>query len=1542
MEPLLQGAPLAIGAPAATAGQASRYWQRRLEGAGRPDLPRDFRSPTPDINDLTEAADFVRVSVEVSPPPEIEGIPLFFLVAFEVLLYRFSAGDETLVAARNAGRAGVSTALIAPWLPLRGRPDGELPFDEYLEARRREVGEDGGYCAVSPDVLEEVVGWMDVAFWAGQEGATLPETGRQWALALRVSRSSGSTGAERWQGTVLGARNTFEESTVRRLAHSWQTLLAGLAADPTVSLGRLPLLTATERSELWADGRPTERFAPGEPLHQRFAAQAGARPWAVALTWEGGQWTYQELESRANRLAHGLRLRGVERGTPVGLFVERGPGVVLGILAILKAAGGYVPIDPGYPAQRVRHILEDCAAPLVLTERALEERLPGDFWGAPLFLEDAPDHFADLPSSPPAVPLTSEDLAYVIYTSGSTGRPKGVPISHGRVGRLFAATDGVMDTGPDDVWSLFHSFAFDFSVWEIWGALLYGGRLVVVPYWVSRSPSETLGMLVREGVTVLNQTPSAFQALVGAVETAAQPPRLALRRVVFGGEALDLESLRPWFARFGDESPRLINMYGITETTVHVTVRPVLQEDLDRAAGSMIGRPMADLGVALLGPELEPVPGGAPGEICVRGAGLAQGYLRRPALTAQRFIPDPAAAEPGGRLYRSGDLARALRGGTGELQYLGRIDHQVKIRGFRLELGEIESALARHPAVAAAVVLLRQDVGPDPQLVAYLVLPPPTGAATGGGEGGSRLGHSAQAAVRTAGGLPSVMEWREFLGRSLPPYMIPAFFVPLKHFPLTVNGKIDRRRLPLPELRSEAAVDDPPTTELERALVEIWATHLGIPALGIHEEFFALGGHSLTATAVVAEVSRRWGVPFSHRDLYEHPTVAKSGRRIEAMEGEEAGLPPLTAGGWKEGVALPASLSQERLWFLERLQGESNICTCALTLKGAVEIPLLQASLEVLVQRHAALRTCFGVRDGVLQQIVHPQLPGGGAVPMPVVDLSGLASGAATPGSATLEIAPPGTARPGTAPPGTVASHTVASHTVASDTVASHTVASAARLLELRDRDRPFELERLPLLRATLVRMGAADHCLLLTLHHMIFDGWALQVVARDLGELYQRRRSASPVLLEPLEPPEFQYPDFALWQRRCLEEGALEEQLGFWRQRLRDRTRVVELPVDHPVDPEAVSQLERRALLLESELTARLRQCSREANSSLFMTLFALFQVFLQRYTEAEDGVVLTVTANRNQPGLEGLVGFVVNTLALPLSLGALGKEDTFRDLLGRVRRSTTEAFHHQEVPFEALLRELRLESTLLQSRGGAPVLFVLQNAPAPRWSVEGVHLTVREVEQGMRDGKLGLIFFVYEEGEHLSVEISYNADAFDETTIQRLLGQYERLCEAAVAAPEAPIRELSPLCTAERHQLLFEWGGAQRDLPANLPGDLLADLPADLAVGDVRLLDDDRNPVPIGAPGRLFHRPGSGDRWQLLPAAEKTYRYRGDGRLVAVPTALEKSQEKVAAVHSRERAASRRSRLNPAQRAQLAERLRQLKLSSHRSPAKPPRSES
>jgi amino acid adenylation domain-containing protein/non-ribosomal peptide synthase protein (TIGR01720 family) len=815
--------------------------------------------------------------------------------AWSLVLQRYTGQQSICFGATVAGRPtdirGIEqqVGLFINTLPVVSRPQPELIVSQWLQALQ----------AQNLSLREhEHSALADVQRWAGHAGEALFDTllvFENYPIAealeqgapqgLRFDNISSHEQTNYPLTLIVNAsdslslrfnhdRQQFSRDVIAVIAGQTLQLLSDLPKHAQRPLGELNIGDWSAALKDWNPARAS--FNIEHSIAQRIEAQVERSPHAVAVTFDGQTLTYAELNQSANRLAHQLIAHGVGPDVRVGLAVERSLEMVVGLLAILKAGGAYVPLDPAYPEDRLSFMIQDSGIELLLTQAALQHSLPIGDGVEVLLLEEADGarrtgfsreqactgaEFAssEIPPSRtlphnlrsnPEVNVNPANLAYVIYTSGSTGQPKGALLTHDNVLRLFQASEQPFQFGNDDVWTLFHSYAFDFSVWEIFGALLYGGKLVIVPHAVSRSPEDFHALLIEQGVTVLNQTPSAFKPLMTVA--CAAPQNLALRYVVFGGEALDVPSLKPWFDRFGDRSPQLINMYGITETTVHVTYRPITLNDVNNAVSSPIGAPLADLSWYLLDGALNPVPKGCTGELYVGGAGLARGYLNRPDLTATRFIPN-LFAEDGSRLYRTGDLARYRTDGS--IDYLGRSDHQVKIRGFRIELGEIEAQLLAQPQVRQAVVLAR-DTADGQQLVAYIVTDDETST-------------DQRDSIKAA------------LKESLPDYMVPAHLLFLKSLPLTANGKLDRNALPQPDASQLQGTYVAPQSELEQQIAAIWQDVLKLERVGLTDNFFELGGHSLLVIKVVSRLQLELGLQLTPQQLFQAPTLGAFANTLE-------------------------------------------------------------------------------------------------------------------------------------------------------------------------------------------------------------------------------------------------------------------------------------------------------------------------------------------------------------------------------------------------------------------------------------------------------------------------------------------------------------------------------------------------------------------------------------------------------------------------------------------------------------------------------------
>jgi amino acid adenylation domain-containing protein/non-ribosomal peptide synthase protein (TIGR01720 family) len=930
-------------------------WLRKVDhDASKPywrDLLSGFRAPTPliatreapaeDITENDRGSHEIRLSAALTTAlrerARATSVTLNTVLqgCWALLLHRYSGESDIVFGATRAcrrsacGGADDMVGLLINTLPMRVRIDPEAELEPWLRELRAQQVALRDY---EHTPLVKVQSWSDVprgtplfesivVFDNQSLDARLRGLGENWSRRRVEYRGQtnfpltvNAYGDPEMLIQIEYSRRRYNNDVVARMLGHFQNLLTGLADPSRMRLKDLSLLTEAERQR--AISNPRLSYPKGACLHERFAQQAARTPEAVALVCDEEELSYAELNCRANRLAHRLRALGVKPDQLVGLRIERTVEMVIGILGILKAGGAYLPLDPAYPKDRVAFMLEDSRVGVVVTQRTLAAELDGIAVGRVLLDEE----FTEADTNPEPV-TTADNLAYAIYTSGSTGKPKGALIAHYNVTRLFEATQAWYHFGPHDVWTLFHSYAFDFSVWELWGALLHGGRLVVVPYWVSRSPEAFRELVVRQRVSVLNQTPSAFRQLIAA-DLAQPKAEFALRYVIFGGEALDLQSLRPWFERYGDAHPLLVNMYGITETTVHVTYRPIRQADLESAPGSLIGIPIPDLQVYILDPYGEPAPIGVPGEIYVGGAGVARGYLNRPELSAQRFIADPFNSD-GARLYRSGDLARRLE--NGDIEYLGRIDQQVKIRGFRIELGEIEAGISRHPAVRAVAVMAREDLPGDKRLVAYVV------------------------AEQAPAGLADQL--RTLIRQSMPEYMLPAHFVLLDALPLTQNGKVDRKALPAPDTgrpaRRETLVA--PRTATEKTLAGIWGTVLGVEPIGIHDHFFELGGDSILSIQVIARC-RKAGLHLTPKDLFKRPTIAQLAETVSIAPVDATTSRPVLAG--------EVTLTPIQRWFLEQDDVGRDHWNQAFIfeLSPDTDIDRLEQAFHCVMRHHDALR----------------------------------------------------------------------------------------------------------------------------------------------------------------------------------------------------------------------------------------------------------------------------------------------------------------------------------------------------------------------------------------------------------------------------------------------------------------------------------------------------------------------------------------------------------------------------------------------------------
>ncbi|WP_260612499.1 non-ribosomal peptide synthetase [Serratia marcescens] len=1101
---------------------------------------------------------------------------------------------------RNWGRWAHLSARV---LPLQVSVDHTGNFQQALAALEQEYSQLRAHADYHPALLTRDADlrapqtWPTAVSIVSRRSAQGLQPEDEGVAAIMASGSRAvlqickADGAFRW---VYDAASVAGEQMLRATQHLLMLLNDAVrAGSHRRTVGELSLVSEEERAQLLQGLNHTvASHMPAACLHRLFEAQVRRTPEAIAVTYGDDSLTYVELNTQANRWAHRLVQLGVQPDSLVALCAGRGLPMLVGLLGILKAGGAYVPLDPAYSGERLQYILAD-SAPVLLLADELGRQALGDCEVPVLALEQPltgeSDDLQDVGVRP-------AHLAYVIYTSGSTGKPKGVMVEHRQVARLFSATNAWFNFSAADRWCLFHSSAFDFSVWEIWGAWLYGGQLFIVPQAIARSAPDFYHFVCRSGITVLNQTPSAFKAFIQA--QAHSEARQQLREIVFGGEMLKPSDLAPWFARPENRQTRLINMYGITETTVHVTYRPLSAQDT-AITTSPIGSRIPDLRLYLLGADGEPVPMGAIGELYVGGEGVARGYLNRPELTAERFLDDPFNRAPGARMYRTGDLARYLPGG--DIEYLGRNDQQVKIRGFRIECGEVEAQLSTDPRVRSVAVDAIDDGDGGKRLVAWVVPAPEAERAT------------------LATGL------RQHLQARLPDYMVPVAYVWLEALPLTGNGKLDKRALPVPQV--DAYVREayaPPQGEAENLLAAIWRELLGVERVGRYDHFFELGGHSLMAVRLANRVQQAgWQLPL--QALFASPVLHVLAQALEVAPAQEP-LPILPVA--RDGE-LPLSFAQQRLWFLTQLEGMSETyhIPLALRLHGRLDRQALQHSLDALYARHESLRSRFITRED------RPQVQ--------ILPANGLP----------------------------LAFHDLRRHPAQADTLCRQAATQ------------PFDLTQGPLVRAALIRLADEEHLFLLTCHHIVSDGWSTGILLRELGALYGAFRRGD---ADPLPLPTLQYPDYAAWQRRYLTPERLAAQAQYWRETLSGAPALLTLPTDRPRPTVQSFSGGEVPIAIDAELTQALRQFSRQHGGTLFMTVLAAWSLVLARMAGQQELVIGTPEANRGRLETESLVGFFVSTLALRIDLR---DDPDLPTLIARIRHAVLTAQENRDLPFEQVV---------------------------------------------------------------------------------------------------------------------------------------------------------------------------------------------------------------------------------------------------------------
>ncbi|HEX8393612.1 MAG TPA: amino acid adenylation domain-containing protein [Longimicrobium sp.] len=1434
-------------------------WLASFEGAQPTALPYDRpRGPLP-----THAAGFLTYALSEALTARVRelgrrrGTTPFMTVVAGLLatLHRVTGQDDLVLGISSAGRPFEgSDSLVAHCvevLPIRSRADAGTGTQRFLnqvrgwllDAYEHEVFTWGRLQekrsaprdpSAAPLIAVEINmepapgGEPGTPRFAGMEMEAVSLAGApftRWDIHIDTV----DTGGRLVMHTTFNA-DLLDPSTVERLLGQVERVLDQMAGGAEVPLGELDLLGSAERARLVDEWNRTEARYPADAcVHRLFEARAARTPAAVALVCEGEQLTCEALNARANRLAHRLRALGVGPDVPVALCFERGTAMIVALLGILKAGGAYVALDAALPAERLRFMLADSGAAVLVTRGGLAEALPAA--GIPVVCLDRDDALAGESPENPVGGAGAAHLAYLIYTSGSTGRPKGVAVEHRQLANyLFGLRDRLgLEDGAS--YATVSTLSADLGNTVVFSALAWGGPLHVLSEKRIFSGDEVAAYFAEHPVDCLKITPSHLSAL----QAGGDPRRVMPRRwLVLGGEASPLS----WVDELVRASPSVavFNHYGPTETTIGALTFRATPERPDTLSRTLVlGRPLPNYQVFVVDAAQRPVPVGVAGELLIGGAGVARGYLGRPELTAERFVASPFGE---GRLYRTGDRCRMLADGS--VEFLGRMDDQVKIRGFRVEPGVVAAVLCGHDGVSEAVVAVRQDAATgEPELVAYVV----------GGAGEAAL--------------------REHLRRALPEYMVPGAFVALPKLPLNANGKVDRAALPAPAAAAAAPERRlvPPRTPVEEVLAGIFCQVLGVDAVGVHDDFFELGGHSLKATRVGARARSILGVPLKPRDLFEGATVAKLAARVEAIRAAAAGVapPPALPGPGEDEAAgdafvaprtpveevlagifaevlkvervsvdasffdlgghslkatrvgakaravfgvrvgprdlfecptvaalaerveavrarqagvlppvtpverapeMPLSFAQERMWFLDRLQPGNTVYSRPLSLR-------LRGALNT-----EALERALGelVRRHEVLRTVYAERDGvpvqivrpAGPFTLPVTELDGMDEDARE---------------------------------------------AEARRLVAADALRPWDLAAGPVFRAALLRLAADDHVLLTSQHHIVHDGWSLGVMFSELRALYGAFAEGR---TSPLPELKVQYADYAAWQRRHVAGEVLDRQAAWWKERLRGAPALLELPTDFPRPAVPTHAGVEQEAVFGAEILAGLHELARGEGATLYMVLLAAFQVLLAKYAGTDDVVVGSPIAGRTTPEVEGLIGFFVNTLALRTRMDG---DPTFRQVLARVRETTLGAYDNQEVPFEKLVEVLAPQRTLSYSPL-FQVMFTLANGRDGGGAAVGGEpglpgVTAEYLVQDTGTVKFDLTLHCGEAGGRLYASLGYSTDLFRPATAMRMLGHMERLLDQVSRDPDVRLSRLGLLADAERAVVVESWNATGAEYP-------------------------------------------------------------------------------------------------------------------------------
>ncbi|WP_212004531.1 non-ribosomal peptide synthetase/type I polyketide synthase [Chitinophaga sp. HK235] len=1314
------------------------YWKNRLKGATPLLLPTDFERP---VNRSTRgAATEMRIdktlSARIRQLSRQQGVTLFttLLTAYKVLLSRYSGLEDIVVACAIAGRTEREVepllGFFANTLVLRSDLSGRPSFSELLKKvsstvldaheyqdvpfnKVTEAAADKGSRGDNPLLhvmftVQNIPNAADIRL--GDVQVAYEPVVRQTSIAdITLATQDLPDGISLM---VEYSTDLFREATIRQMMQHYEAILSEVVNQPTLPLHKIKLLSETEQKQQLHSFNATHHDYPAyKTVVELFESQVLATPDAVAVSFNGKQLSYHSLNEQANQVAHYLLAEGIRPGDKVGLLSYRGLDMIVAIWGVLKAGAAYVPFHTGYPGARIRMMMEDAGiAKVLFTDNTLFEAMglsaaEGiDITGAKGFTTAAT-----------GIKTNHDALVNIMYTSGTTGRPKGIAVNHKNITKLVFEP-GVIAIQPNDQVLQWSNYAFDGSTYDIFNTLLRGARLCMIRDAAASDALELSSIIRKEQITVCFMTTALFNSFVDSSIEGLRP----LRKVLFGGEKVSVYHVKKALAAYGPG--KLVHVYGPTETTVYATSYPI--DSLDTHAVTVpIGRPLANTKALILDQNGELVPVGVDGELYIGGDGVSAGYINNEQLTLEKFV---VLKGQDGRWYRTGDLCRWSP--EGSIIYTSRADDQVKIRGYRIEPGEIERAMNSLDGIAASSVVVKQSPTGEKKLVGYYV-------------------------VNTALGAISEKDIRQSLQKQLPEYMMPSALIALSQLPLTSNGKTDRKLLSsLEDVQDDQTIShEEPATPIERQLTAIWQRLLGVDRIGIQDNFFTLGGHSLLATRVVSAVRKELETELSVKDLFDHPTVEKLATWLQQQQ-KGGLLPSVTVAIRPEHI--PLSYSQERLWFIDQLEGSVQYhMPATFSLKGALNTTALEYAWRNIVNRHEVLRTVF-IQEGesAYQHVLEKN-----QWQLSVIDKSVYEEDPQVFINGLITV--------------------------------------------------PFDLSKDHMLRVYLVPLAPEEHVMVLMMHHIASDGWSLSVMVKELLELYNAYIAKREPVLEVLP---IQYADYAIWQRDYLNSELLGRKVDYWRNQLKD-IPALKLPTDFERPVINSTRGDLITFRIDRTLTRQLETLAQQQESTLYMLLLAAFKVLLYRYTGQEDIAVGSGIAGRLQQETESLIGFFVNTLVMRSDLGGNPAFDSF---LQQVRQTTLDAYEHQEVPFERVV-EAVVGARDVSQNPLFQVMFALQNIPdIPELRLGEVMLKRQRINH--TTSLFDLFWSISVQPYGTVVELEYCIDLFTERTIRKMMDHYVALLRAIVQNPALPISELNMLGKVEEDQLL-SFSGIAASYPAD-----------------------------------------------------------------------------------------------------------------------------